>query len=108
MTSQGQSWTSGALLKKGKARKKKIELENENKGKVNGDGTASRYLPYRTLLRYHSSGQVLCRWVGDRRITVAMKGAQGVHADGDEDGDGAIQVRAGGSQLRPRTSKLID
>lgn len=37
-----------------------------------------------------------------------MKGAQGVHADADGDGDGAIQVRAGGSQLRPQTSKLID
>lgn len=34
------------------------------------------------------------RQVGDRRITVAMKGAQGVHENGVVDGDGAVQVRA--------------
>lgn len=40
----------------------------------------------------YSSRQV--RQVGDGRITVAMKGAQGVHEDGGGYGDGSVQVRA--------------
>lgn len=43
------------------------------------------------------------RQVGDRRITVAMKGARGVHEDGDGNGYGAVQS-ASAPQLRPRTA----
>lgn len=56
---------------------------------MDGEGYSGMYL---------GSTQQAGRQVGDRRITVAVKSAQGVHEDGygyvDMDGDGAGQVRA--------------